>query len=83
MLLACLHQVVCDIEVVDLVRVPLTQGLKFYRSLALDTNHNFSPFESRRKHRYQVVTVSAMRRTIHLKTNGQNKTAKFPVAAIH
>ena len=28
MLLACLHQVVGDIEVVDLVRVPLTQGLE-------------------------------------------------------
>ena len=27
-LLACLHQVVGDIEVVDLVRVPLTQGLE-------------------------------------------------------
>ena len=28
MLLACLHQVVGDIEVVDLVRVPLTEGLE-------------------------------------------------------
>ena len=27
-LLACLHQVVGDIEVVDLVRVPLTEGLE-------------------------------------------------------
>ena len=28
MLLDCLHQVVGDIEVVDLVRIPLTEGLE-------------------------------------------------------
>ena len=27
-LLACLHQVVCNVEVVDLVGEPLTQGLE-------------------------------------------------------